>query len=216
MMDILIESLKPILYFLWKGHETSELLWIRIVLIFLVGIVVLVVVQKFMSESKKQNEERTAKKIENQNELEKIRGEYEGYIENIGCAVVEMQNASPTDTEEQTRNKIIGIRDLIFDKLLLSLEKYQKIYEIIYKRCGCKYYDLYKNEYKNLLLTITNLVETINDDKLLAKAKLEKYKIQPYTLNAIYNFTNSHFYFFDVLHKVENYRIKRKLLKVGK
>jgi len=172
--------------------------------------------QKIRSEQRKENEERKAKQIENYNELGKVKKEYEENLKMVQIATSDIINAFSMNDAELIRKNIKDTCDFIFNVLLLSFEEYLDIYEIIYENKTNRFYNLYHDDYKTLLCNIIEIVKIINNDEVLKKTNLEKYKIYPYALNGIYNFMNYHFYFFDIPHKIENYIIRKRLLDIGK
>lgn len=171
--------------------------------------------QKIKSELMNIDEDRKAKQIENYNRLKEVKRKYMENHKIAQLATTELVSAFSKGDAENIRNNINEIRELVFNDLLLSFEEYQDMYEIIYGQQKNKFYKLYNDEYKTLLCNIIEIVKIINNENILIKAGLEKYRIYSYTINSIYYFMKSHFYFFDIVYKTKNYMIKKELLKVG-
>ena len=182
MSDSFADILKIFLTYLLKQIDQNQQEKVLLIILFCVIIIIsigcligwILAKRKLKIEISKLNAESKKTTMEN---YEKLQGYRKTYLDSsilTQMATSEITQNFKSDDVSSLRSNILEYRDLIFNELIESLEKYCEVYEILYKEEKRKFANLAKEEFFLLITTVDSIIDIINMEVILDKTGLEK------------------------------------------
>ncbi len=220
MNDLLVEIVKPALTELIKqidkGNHWKIYFISLVILLCMIALIWflswLLARRKIKSEILKNSAEYKEKQLSN---LEKIKTYRRKYLDNtilLQMATKDVIGAFSSNDLDKLKSIVEEYRDIIFNDLIESFEEYIDAFEIMYQNDKSRFNSLFSDDYIPLINTITEMMKVLNNDEILSKITLLKYKIEKYVFRNIKSYFRRNLRFFQIIKRIKSYRIIRKLL----
>lgn len=221
MSNLLVEFIKPALLELIKRIDKGQYWEIYFTFLIIILIVIIIILflswlfaqRKIKSEILKNSADFKEKQLSN---LEKIKSYRRKYLDNtilLQMATTDITEAFKSNDTTKLKSTVQEYRDIIFNDLIESFEEYIDAYEIMYQNEKYRFNSLFTDDFIPLIKTITNMMTVLNNDTILLKIDLLKYKIEKYVFRSIKSYFRRNLSRFRIIKRVESYFIVRKLLK---
>lgn len=221
MSSLLIELVKPALVEIIKRIDNKQYWEIYFIFISIIIIILLIILflswkiaqNKIKSEILKNSADYKEKQISN---LEKIKKYRRKYLDNtilLQMATNDIIGAFETNDLSKLKSSVEEYRNIIFNDLIESFEEYIDVYEIMYQNEKPRFNSLFSDDYVPLINTITEMMTVLNNDMILSKINLLKYKIEKYVFRNTRSYFNRNLSKYRIFKRINNYLIIRNLLK---